>query len=267
MELFDLRKSTLSPKEYENIINPMIAITVLQDEYIITQDKLYSSNSIEGFSVERKPPLHTTPPLSLYYRSVLGRISDLLNSGHLIMTAQEKRDFQTYPFFIANEGDLFCVNDTLYDSIFTDNVIRYFKNTVLGTSAPLPTHSDITPKTLTYGPGYWKTKDNDYHGLKNLGVLAVNRATSMGDEGRIFLSDGRDLANTSREKVQVWSPLPHNITFDNKRIIEARSVIRRYGEERKIYQKYRESDDAWTVSGSSWQWIPGVSDEDYEFKK
>lgn len=267
MELFDLRKSTLRPKEYENIINPMLARHAFQNEYIITPNKSFSFSSIEGFSIERKPPLHRKDPLSLNYRSTFNRISDLLNAGHLIMTAREKRDIPTYPFFIASGGDLFCVSDTLYDSIFISNVLRYFKSEVSGKKPPEPTRSDIVPKTLTYGPGYWKTKDNDYHGLKNLGVLAINRATSMGDEGRVFLSDGKDLANTTREKIQVWTTLPHNITVDNKKIIEGRSVIRRYGEERKTYQKYMESDDAWTVSGSSWQWLPGISDEDYEFKK
>jgi hypothetical protein len=138
---------------------------------------------------------------------------------------------------------------------------------VLSSGTPSPTRSSYIPATREYGPGYWKTRDNDYYSLHNLGVMAINRATSMGDEGRVFMSEGKDFMNTHRNKIQVWSPFPSHLTDDNIKIVSERSVIRRYGEERSTLQRYLESDDAWTVSGSSWQWIPGVKDEDYEFKK
>ena len=41
------------------------------------------------------------------------------------------------------------------------------------------------------GPGRWVTTDNDYHGIKNTGVMFINRLTSMGDEGRLFGSTAR----------------------------------------------------------------------------
>ncbi|WP_233209089.1 DUF2345 domain-containing protein, partial [Erwinia sp. B116] len=40
------------------------------------------------------------------------------------------------------------------------------------------------------GPGHWVTVDHDYHGLKNTAIMAINRLTSMGDEGRVFGSEG-----------------------------------------------------------------------------
>ncbi|MBW7766779.1 hypothetical protein K1J46_26085, partial [Enterobacter hormaechei] len=115
--------------------------------------------------------------------------------------------------------------------------------------------------------GYWKTVEDDYHGTKNVVIMAINRLTSMGDEGRVFGSDGKDYMNTSRDKIQRWTALPGDLDGESRVFISAKSVIRRYGEQRSIYQKYLESDDAWAVSGKSWQWIPGVREEDYEFKK
>lgn len=38
--------------------------------------------------------------------------------------------------------------------------------------------------------------------------MAINRLTSMGDEGRVFGSDGKDYMNTSRDKIQRWTALP-----------------------------------------------------------
>lgn len=81
------------------------------------------------------------------------------------------------------------------------------------------------------------------------------------------MSEGKDFSHTTRDKVQEWSPLPPELDEGNRSIIFRRSVIRRYGERREIHQSYLESDDAWTQDGKSWQWIPGVSDEDFEFKK
>lgn len=81
------------------------------------------------------------------------------------------------------------------------------------------------------------------------------------------MSEGKDFMHTTRDKVQVWSPLPQELKEENHSVIFKRSVIRRYGEKRETHQIYLESDDAWTQDGKSWQWIPGISDEDYEFKK
>ncbi|WP_447298493.1 hypothetical protein [Enterobacter cloacae] len=50
------------------------------------------------------------------------------------------------------------------------------------------------------GPGFWVTLDHEYHVVKNLAVMSVNRLTSMSDEGRVFGSDGEDYMHTKRDK-------------------------------------------------------------------
>ena len=110
------------------------------------------------------------------------------------------------------------------------------------------------------GPGHWVTVDHDYHGLKNTAIMAINRLTSMGDEGRVFGSEGKDYMNTKRDKIQEWQPLPSDIS-DN---IEHQSVVHRYGEQRKVTQTFLEGDDAWAVTGQSWHWQPVIADDVYE---
>ncbi|WP_233424202.1 type VI secretion system Vgr family protein [Pluralibacter gergoviae] len=110
------------------------------------------------------------------------------------------------------------------------------------------------------GPGHWVTVDHDYHGLKNTAIMAINRLTSMGDEGRVFGSEGKDYMNTKRDKIQEWQPLPSDISEN----IEHQSVVHRYGEQRKVTQTFLEGDDAWTVTGQSWHWQPVIADDVYE---
>lgn len=113
------------------------------------------------------------------------------------------------------------------------------------------------------GPGHWVTVDHDYHALKNIGILSVNRLTSMGDTGRVFLSEGKDLMHTKRDKIQEWKPLPE----DTDEEVINRSAIHKYGKQRKITQTYLEGDDAWPVSGRSWHWMPVVADDINERKE
>ncbi|MEI2264068.1 type VI secretion system Vgr family protein [Erwinia sp. CGal63] len=113
------------------------------------------------------------------------------------------------------------------------------------------------------GPGHWVTVEHDYHGLKNAAILAINRLTTMGDEGRLFGSEGKDYMNTKRDKIQEWRPLPSDATEDMRQ----RSAIHHYGERRKVTQTFLEGDDNWAVSGSSWHWQPATADEIYEEKK
>jgi type VI secretion system secreted protein VgrG len=51
----------------------------------------------------------------------------------------------------------------------------------------------------------------------------------MGDEGRVFGSEGKDYMNTKRDKIQEWQPLPSDATDE----IEQQSAVHRYGEQRK----------------------------------
>jgi len=113
------------------------------------------------------------------------------------------------------------------------------------------------------GPGHWITVDHDFHGLKNSAIFAINRLTSMGDEGRLFGSDGKDYMNTKKDKIQEWSPLPSDATEE----VINKSAIHRYGEKRKITQTFLEGDDVWAVGGKSWHWQPVTADDVYEEKK
>ncbi len=113
------------------------------------------------------------------------------------------------------------------------------------------------------GPGHWVTVDHDYHGLKNTAIMAINRLTSMGDEGRVFGSEGKDYMNTKRDKIQEWQPLPSDAAEE----IEQQSAIHRYGEQRKVTQTFLEGDDAWVVTGQSWHWQPTTADDVYEGNK
>ncbi|WP_249215984.1 type VI secretion system tip protein VgrG [Citrobacter sp. JGM124] len=110
------------------------------------------------------------------------------------------------------------------------------------------------------GPGHWVTVDHDYYGLKNTVIMAINRLISMGDEGRVFGSEGKDYMNTKRDKIQEWQPLPSDATDE----IEQQSAVYRYGEQRKITQTFLEGDDTWAITGQSWHWQPTTADDVYE---
>ncbi|WP_420820645.1 bacteriophage T4 gp5 trimerisation domain-containing protein, partial [Serratia microhaemolytica] len=112
------------------------------------------------------------------------------------------------------------------------------------------------------GPGRWVTIDNDYHGISNTMIMAINRLTSMGDEGRLFGSEGKDFMNTIRDKIQAWQPLPDNASLNQAE----NSAIHPYGTVRKIKQRFLEGDDTWQITGKSWHWQPVVADEVYETK-
>lgn len=111
------------------------------------------------------------------------------------------------------------------------------------------------------GPGKWKITSMRVNKFSSSAAFLANYLTSRGDEGRVFLTSGKDIANTTRTVTQEWVPL------DNKeRNFSSSSAIHRYGMERKITQIYVEADDAWDVSGSSWHWRPAIANEEYEFK-
>ena len=111
------------------------------------------------------------------------------------------------------------------------------------------------------GPGKWAFFSIDYDGMKNTAIIAANRLGSMGDQGRVFGSDGKDLANTTRTLIQQWVVLND---FEEHRIAD--SAIRRYGELRRTPQRFLEGEDKWQVGGKSWHWQPVTPDEAYETK-
>ncbi|WP_339541403.1 hypothetical protein [Pseudomonas sp. RA_5y_Pfl1_P24] len=123
------------------------------------------------------------------------------------------------------------------------------------------TYGHLMGRRLYVGPGKWEKVSIDYDGVKNTAVLAANRLASMGDEGRMLLSDGKDLANTTRVMTQKWVRLDSRDDQPTHR-----SVERRYGELRHIKQRYLEGDDNWQVGGKSWHWQPVTPDMAYEYK-
>lgn len=122
-------------------------------------------------------------------------------------------------------------------------------------------YGHLMGRRLYVGPGKWEKVSIDYDGVKNTAILAANRLASMGDEGRMFLSDGKDLANTTRVMTQRWVRLDSR---DDQ--LTHRSVERRYGELRQIKQRYLEGDDNWQQGGKSWHWQPVTPDTAYEYK-
>lgn len=136
------------------------------------------------------------------------------------------------------------------------------KTPPINTAMPTSVQIDFPDELPAEGPGFWITLDHDYHGLKNTAIMAINRLTSMGDEGRVFGSDGKDYMNTKRDKIQEWRSLPSNATEE----ITNTSAIHRYGAQRKITQTFLEGDDGWAVGGKSWHWMPVVADDVYEKK-
>lgn len=269
MELFDLRNIYIRPKDFENIIDPLQAKRRVKESYRLEKTVGGMIGSLNGYMLKKNYGLRSYYSYDLYDQANWSKLDNDIDNGFLVLLEQRinRNDDYLYPFFISENGDLFCVNDIIYDNLFIKHILSYFSMKVLAYGKPSPTRSNFVPLTREYGPGYWQTTDNDYHALLNVGVMAINLATSMGDEGRPFMSEGKDFMNTIRDKIQVWSPLSEYIDNENKEIISNRSVIRRYGEQREIPQRYLESDDVWAAEGKSWHWIPTISDECYEFKK
>ena len=112
------------------------------------------------------------------------------------------------------------------------------------------------------GPGKWRTISiSAKKGVSAL-ALAGNLLASLADEGRVFLSDGKDFANTVRVIAQRWVPLGGDeLSFARS------SAVHQYGEVREILQHYVEFDDQWDITGRSWHWRPVVANEVYEFKE
>lgn len=107
------------------------------------------------------------------------------------------------------------------------------------------------PEEYERGPGRWTIIKIDYDGVKNTVAMLVNRLGSLGDEGRLFGSEGKDYSNTTRVLTQQWVPLD-----DSDDHLSTRSVQYKYGELRHITQKYQEGEDKWHVGGKSWHWQP-----------
>ncbi|NIF25434.1 hypothetical protein F3J44_03455 [Pantoea sp. Tr-811] len=119
----------------------------------------------------------------------------------------------------------------------------------------------INTLSTVLGPGKWKIDDVRVNKVASSAAFFANFLTSRGDEGRVFLSSGKDFANTTRTVTQKWVPLgSEELDFASS------SAIHRYGLEREVTQIYVEADDDWDVSGTSWHSRPVIANEEYEFK-
>lgn len=112
------------------------------------------------------------------------------------------------------------------------------------------------------GPGKWKIVNIKFNKLASGAAFLANFLTSRADEGRVFLSSGKDFANTTRTVTQRWVPLA-----GGEREFSRSSAIHEYGTERMTQQYYVEAEDHWDISGASWHWRPVLANEIYEFKE
>ena len=94
--------------------------------------------------------------------------------------------------------------------------------------------------------------------------MLAKRTETIGDEGRLWGSDGKDFEGTVQDVTQTWTALT---TSEMQDLTEQGlvSVTRTYGETRVIPQTYLEGFDAWNVNGKSWYWQPAVRREEFEF--
>ncbi|MCM8911333.1 hypothetical protein LJD21_04000 [Pseudomonas inefficax] len=135
------------------------------------------------------------------------------------------------------------------DPFFSTGIIRDYGDFLINTVSAMS------------GPGKWKITSIRVNKPASSAAFVANFLTSRGDEGRVFLSSGKDFANTTRTVTQEWVPLD-----EEEQYFSPSSAIHRYGMERKVTQVYVEADDAWDVSGTSWHWRPIIANEEYELK-
>ncbi|WP_231564363.1 hypothetical protein [Enterobacter sp. Bisph1] len=268
MDIYDIRKTNLLPKDYENIVAPDIAKNIIQKEYYIESSPNNLLSSIDGYSIKRHHGFKYGLPHDPLGHQKEKYIDCLIDKGVVVVICSDisTRNRFYYPFFIAENAELFCVQPLSFNAVFIRTIINGYKGSVAIHGRPAPTRSTFVPITSEYGPGYWKSSESDFNGVKNAAAMLLNRANSLGEEGRAFGSDPKDYINTTREKVQLWTPLPESLTADARETLCSRSVIRRYGEKRTVLQKYLAGEDTQAQAGKSWQWIPGARDEDYEIK-
>jgi RHS repeat-associated protein len=114
------------------------------------------------------------------------------------------------------------------------------------------------------GEGYWVITNVDMQEVESIAQIFVNRLKSLGDEGRVFGSDGKDLENTVRHVTQTWTA----VTTDQSNNMKANgfiSVRRRYGETRVIRQTYNKGKSNWhAVRSGSYFWQPIVGNVEFE---
>ncbi len=269
MDIYDIRKRNLLPKDYENILAPDIAKNIIHKEYFIESSPNNLLGSIDGYTIKRHHGFKYGLPHDPLGHQKEKHIESLIDKGVVVVVRPNvsTRNRFYYPFFIAESAELFCVQPLSFNMVFINTVINGFKDSMAMHGRPAPTRSTFVPMTPEYGPGYWKSSETTLNGVQNAAAMVLNRANSMGELGRAFGSGSKDYSNTTREQIQLWSPFPESVTSDAWETLCSRSVIRRYGEKRTVMQKYLAGEDARGQTGNAGHWIPGARDEDYEVKR
>ncbi|MFC4241414.1 DUF2345 domain-containing protein, partial [Marinobacter oulmenensis] len=123
---------------------------------------------------------------------------------------------------------------------------------------------DAQKEQKTAGPGKWVTTDVNKRGIRNFFQMLVKRTETIGDEGRLWGSDGKDFEGTVQDVTQTWTALSASETraLTEQGLV---SVTHTYGDTRVITQTYLEGPDDWHRSGKSWHWQPAVRREEFEF--
>ncbi|AJJ64850.1 hypothetical protein [Yersinia aldovae] len=258
MRIIDLRCQKLSTNYYDLIMSPSVAKRLLLREYSLCQTPGVTFGPLPGYTL-------TAGPSSSQSCGGLDPLFQLINSGYIVVVSQNiPWSYRDNPFLIVEDRSLVQIG-TSEGFSGKDYIIQKYNAQVA--ISGIPERSTNTagqmPQTPQYGPGHWVTIDNNKRGLRNTGIMALNRLFSVGEEGRFFGSDGKDLMHTVQDKIQEWRPIPTGTAYS----IASRSVIRKYGEIRKIKQNYLEGDDNWQVEGKSWHWQPVQMDDEYEFQK
>ena len=90
------------------------------------------------------------------------------------------------------------------------------------------------------------------------------RTETIGDEGHLWGSDGKDFEGTMQDVTQTWTALT---TSETQALSEQGlvSVTKTYGDTRIITQTYLGGPDAWNLNGKSWYWQPVDRREEFQF--
>jgi len=126
--------------------------------------------------------------------------------------------------------------------------------------------TDAQEEQPTSGPGKWVTVDVDKRGVRNLFQIIAKRTETMGDEGRVWGSDGKDFEGTVQDVTQEWQALSTS-EVENLRANGFISVDRTFGETRVIKQIFLEGPDPWQQSGKSWYWQPTLRNQEFELQQ
>jgi hypothetical protein len=214
MEVYDLRSQRLRQRIRKDCLSCLCGSDVGR-EFVVVRGVSNPFHSIDGLTLRHRFEFNPNAVFDPLYAQNLNKIQRLIDSGSGL-NRSPSTDKSLYPFFISESGELFCVDETIYNSAFVNYVLERYRNNVALFGKPAPTRDSFVPSTNNYGPGYWKTVEDDYHGTKNVVIMAINRLTSMGDEGRVFGSDGKDYMNTSRDKIQRWTALPGDLDGESR---------------------------------------------------